>query len=204
MFARSGQTQQERIRTRSESRYIRLGFSRLLGRLLRGADVRCPLAGWYLSVTEPQPSAKESCTLTRRFWHGKSIFLAIGLELGGQAITQFGSQSVELLSLRRVIKRQWTGFHRLIGFLVSSKRSDSSSSSEVPGGHEHCDALAVPLTSLVEPFLDPPQQQRISTLLAHGDREIISLYGRNEVQSFRQRRTRRVLPLWEHHSHVHR
>lgn len=84
-----------------------------------------------------------------------------------------------------MIKCQRACLHRLIGFLVPSKRLDSSCSTGVQGGYEHCDALAVPLTGLIEPFFYPPQQQGVSTLLTHGDREAILLKGRDEVQSLR-------------------
>lgn len=37
----------------------------------------------------------------------------------------------------------------------------------------HSDALAIPLPSLIQPFLDPPKEQGITALLTHGGHRAI-------------------------------
>jgi len=98
--------------------------------------------------------------------HGKPILGAVRLQIVSQAIAKLRSKAVELLRFTWVFEMKWACFHRVVSFFVAMVTS-----AQVIGLEEelykHGDALAIALTSLIQPFFDPAQEQGIRAFFRH-------------------------------------
>lgn len=103
-------------------------------------------------------------TCSRDLGHGESIFNAVSFELFGQAAAELGSQTIELLSLGRMIERQGASFHGIVCLLVSNKGKSQPIQSWVSS---HGSTFGTALFRRVIPVLYPLEQERVCTLRRH-------------------------------------